>query len=36
VDYKSKRNAVTLLDMGQTLRGEHAWEKYGKERKHKT
>jgi hypothetical protein len=25
-DYKSKTNAVILLDMGHTLRGEHAWE----------
>jgi hypothetical protein len=26
VDYRPKINAVILLDMGHTLRGEHAWE----------
>jgi hypothetical protein len=26
VDYRPKSNAVILLDMGHTLRGEHAWE----------
>jgi hypothetical protein len=26
-DYRPKTNAVILLDMGHTLRGEHAWEK---------
>jgi hypothetical protein len=35
-DYKTKTNAVILLDMGHTLRGEHAQEKWGKERKPKT
>jgi hypothetical protein len=25
-DYRPKPNAVILLDMGHTLRGEHAWE----------
>jgi hypothetical protein len=27
VDYRLKTNAVVSLDMGHTLRGEHAWEK---------
>jgi hypothetical protein len=27
VDYKPKTNAVILLDMGHTLRGERVWEK---------
>jgi hypothetical protein len=27
VDYRHKTNAVILLDMGYTLRGERAWEK---------
>jgi hypothetical protein len=27
VDYKPKTNAVILLDMGHTLRGERTWEK---------
>jgi hypothetical protein len=27
VDYRPKTNAAILLDMGHTLRGEHAWEK---------
>jgi hypothetical protein len=35
-DYRPKTNAVILLDMGHTLRGEHAWEKQEKERKPKT
>jgi hypothetical protein len=26
VDYRSKTNAVILLDMGHTLTGVHAWE----------
>jgi hypothetical protein len=26
VDYRSKTNAVILLDMGHTLRGGHIWE----------
>jgi hypothetical protein len=26
-DYRPKTNAVILLDMGHTLRGEHTWEK---------
>jgi hypothetical protein len=34
-DYRPKRNAVILLDKGHTLRGEHAWEEYGKGRKPK-
>jgi hypothetical protein len=25
-NYRPKTNAVTLLDMGHTLRGEHTWE----------
>jgi hypothetical protein len=25
-EYRPKTNAVILLDMGHTLRGEHAWE----------
>jgi hypothetical protein len=25
-DYRTKTNAVILLDMGHTLRGEHGWE----------
>jgi hypothetical protein len=33
---QTKTNAVILLDMGCTLRGEHAQEKYRKERKCKT
>jgi hypothetical protein len=35
-DYRPKTNAVILLDMGHTLRGECPWEKQGKERKLKT
>jgi hypothetical protein len=35
-DYRSKTNAVILLDMGHTLREEHAQEKQGKEKKPKT
>jgi hypothetical protein len=35
-DYRSKTNAVILLDLGHTQRGEHAQEKQGKERKPKT
>jgi hypothetical protein len=27
VDYRPKTNAVILLDMGHTVRGEHTWEK---------
>jgi hypothetical protein len=27
VDYRPNPNTVILLDMGQTLRGEHTWEK---------
>jgi hypothetical protein len=30
VDYRSKTNAVILLDMGHTLGGEHTWEEEGK------
>jgi hypothetical protein len=30
VDYRPKTNAVILLDMGHTLRGECAQEEYGK------
>jgi hypothetical protein len=26
VDYKKKTNAVVLLDLGYTLREEHAWD----------
>jgi hypothetical protein len=26
MDYRPKTNAVILLDMGHTLRGEHTWE----------
>jgi hypothetical protein len=26
VDYRSKRNAVILSDIGHTLMGDHAWE----------
>jgi hypothetical protein len=26
-DYRPKTNAVILLDMGHTLKGEHTWEK---------
>jgi hypothetical protein len=29
--YRPKTNAVILLDMGHTERGEHAQEKWGKE-----
>jgi hypothetical protein len=36
VDYRPETNAVIVLDMGHTLRGEHTWEKYIKERKPKT
>jgi hypothetical protein len=35
-DYRPKTNAVILLDMGHTLRGEHTWEEQGKGRKPKT
>jgi hypothetical protein len=35
-DYKPKTNTVILLDMSHTLRGEHTWEKYRKERKPET
>jgi hypothetical protein len=30
VDFRLKTNAVILLDMGHTLRGEHIWEEQGK------
>jgi hypothetical protein len=30
VDFRSKTNAVILLDMGRMLRGEHIQEEYGK------
>jgi hypothetical protein len=33
VDYRPKKNAVILWDMGHTLRGECTQEKYGKGRK---
>jgi hypothetical protein len=33
--YRSKTNAVILLDMCHILWGEHAWEKKGKEKKPK-
>jgi hypothetical protein len=36
VDYRPKTNAVILLGMSYALKVEHAWEKYGKERKSKT
>jgi hypothetical protein len=36
MDYRPQTNAVILLDMGHTLRGEHAWENQVKERKPKT
>jgi hypothetical protein len=32
VDYRPKTNAVILLDMGCTLRGECTWEELGKRR----
>jgi hypothetical protein len=35
-DYRPKTNAVILLDMGHTLRGEHTWEEQGKGRKPNT
>jgi hypothetical protein len=35
-DYRAKTNAVTLLDMGHTLRGESVQEEQGKGRKPKT
>jgi hypothetical protein len=35
-DYRPKTNAVILLDMGHTLRGEHAGEKQEKGRKPET
>jgi hypothetical protein len=36
VDYRPKTNAVILLEMGHTLKGEHTWEKQGKERNPKS
>jgi hypothetical protein len=36
MDYRHKTNAVILLDMGHTLRGENAREEWGKGRKPKT
>jgi hypothetical protein len=36
VDFRLKTNAVILLDMGHTLRGEHIQEEYGRGRKPKT
>jgi hypothetical protein len=36
VDYRPKTNAVILLVIHQTLRGEHEKEEYGKGRKPKT
>jgi hypothetical protein len=33
-DCRPKTNAVILLDMGHTLKGEHAWKKYRNGRKH--
>jgi hypothetical protein len=36
VDYRPKTNALILLDMGHTLRGEHIQEEYRKGRKPKT
>jgi hypothetical protein len=35
-DYRPKTNAVILLDLGLTLRGEHTQEEYGKGKKPKT
>jgi hypothetical protein len=35
-DYRLKTNAVILLDMDHTLRGECTWEEYRKGRKPKT
>jgi hypothetical protein len=35
-NYRPKRNAVILLDMGHTLWGKCAWEEYGKGRKPKS
>jgi hypothetical protein len=35
-DYRPKRNAVILLDVAHTLRGECAWDEQGKGRKPKT
>jgi hypothetical protein len=35
-DYRPKTNAVILLEMDHTLRGEHAREEWGKGRKPKT
>jgi hypothetical protein len=29
VDFRSRANAVILLDMGHTLKGEHIWEEWG-------
>jgi hypothetical protein len=36
IDYRPKTNAVILLDRGHTLRGEHVWEEWEKERIPKT
>jgi hypothetical protein len=36
VDYRLKTNAVILLDLGHTLRGDHSQEGYRKGRKPKT
>jgi hypothetical protein len=36
MDYRPKTNAVILLDMGYTLRGEHIQEEQEKGRKPKT
>jgi hypothetical protein len=35
-EYRSETNTAILLDMGHILRGECAWEKYGKGMKPKT
>jgi hypothetical protein len=35
-DYRPKTNAVILLDMGYTLRGECKWEEWGNRRQPKT
>jgi hypothetical protein len=29
MDFRSSANAVMLLDLGHTLRGEHIWEEWG-------
>jgi hypothetical protein len=36
VDCRPRTNAVILLNMGHTLKGDHAWEESGQGRKSKT